>query len=529
MVADPGAGSARAFSTLVWHGDRREAETRSVAWSGTNETVVPSDREGFLEVRSSRPAHVRAFDAAEGRTREITPEPTQLLAFTVGPTNTLEYVVDHAGGESAFFRVDWRRFTLAAAGVDRVHYTLLDASGDRVRQGAVALTNTVSAHDWLVTTNGLTNISVAQSLCFELPPSVRRLRFESPETTVLANAYTRPSQLVKRVRVPEDYLPASPPQPEQPTWFSVRPADHTRRRQAGLCQRVRIQYPPTEEDPRVQAGRYEWESFLPANEWRGQMLLLPTTDAEPPRPESLPFSYSPVAVGSPQRVRFQGPTWEPEVAPSLMLISETDTPGSAVVTVDGQPLLDTRLEAPVTQLGLGPLTVGDHTLEIRASHPVSAHVNYCVTQTNAAYVQRFCVMAGSNTLHFPYVKRQPGDELLVLRVFSPAEEQGRPFDVHLKLKPSSPRGTGPFPGITVLERDARVTPNAVCRTRRVAATPSWLDDGQPVFLRVGQDVPPGQHEVEVIVRSTSPRWLSLSRTTPGVVEKLELSSNRRAE
>jgi len=48
-----------------------------------------------------------------------------------------------------------------------------------------------------------------------------------------------------------------------------------------------------------------------------------------------------------------------------------------------------------------------------------------------------------------------------------------------------------------------------------------------VVFPVGPDVPPGAHELEVTVVAPSARWFTLSRTTPGLAEKVELTSKPR--
>jgi hypothetical protein len=259
------------------------------------------------------------------------------------------------------------------------------------------------------------------------------------------------------------------------------------------------------------------------------MILLPPTDNQPPRPDSLPFSYFPVAVGSTQQVRFQAQPWQQQVEPTLMLVCTNGPPGSATVNVDGRTLLDNRLETPVTEVRLGYLTAGPHELSIRASRPVLAYLNDVEPTTNAAYLKRFCTMTSSNLLSFPYLKRQTDAEILMLKVFSPSAPNPHPFNVHLKLKTATPRGVGPFSQLTFLEREAQVTPCPVSRTWLVASSPAQLDDGQPLFFPVGQDLPPGPYVLEVRIAAASPRWLSLSRTTPGLAEKLNLTSQHRVD
>jgi len=200
------------------------------------------------------------------------------------------------------------------------------------------------------------------------------------------------------------------------------------------------------------------------------------------------------------------------------------------VILDGQTVLDSRLETPVSELHLGALKAGDHVLNILCSAPASAYVNYVATITNAAtYLQKFGIMASSNVLEFPFVKQQAGPELMVLRVFSPlGARPPRPFRVHLRLKTDMPRAMGPYDEITFLEREAEVTPGSVSQTLLVAANLAQLDEGQPLFVPLGPDLPPGPYTLEVTVSAESARWLYLSRTTPGLAEKLALSLEHRS-
>jgi len=466
----------------------------------------------------------------QGQTNEFTPEPSHLLTFTCSPTNSVEYDVNHVEGEPSFLRVDLRCALLftKTPPATVVHYALLTEKGDILQEGDMTLTNGFSPYDWLLANDGLTNITTPQSFCFIVPPAARTLRISSSRETIFANAYSRPSQLVKRIRIPEDYSPGEIP--EQPSWFTLRPRDQYQRRDAGQSAMVRVQRPPNEFDPLVLAGQYEWDSFLPENGARGQMILLPPTDSQPPRLDTLPFCYFPVGVGNEQSVRFQSAPWEAHVEPTLMLVSTNGSPGRATVTVDGQTLLDNRIESPVTAVRLGSLKSGEHKLTITATSPVFAYLNHLESATNAAYLQRFCVLTSNNTISFPYMKRQWDTEMLVLKVFSPVGAL-QPFKVQLELKSATPRGIGPFSELTFLEREAQVTPTSISRTWLVASIgspqESQLNDGEPIFFPIGTDLPPGRYNLKVKISGgpqQSARWLSLTRTTPGLAEKLKLTT-----
>jgi hypothetical protein len=368
---------------------------------------------------------------------------------------------------------------------------------------------------------------VAQALCFVLPPVVKTVQVSAPRETLLVSAYSRPSNLVKRVQVPEDYAAFNALTPGQPSWFTVRPADHVQRREAGQASVLRIQAPLPEDDPLILVGEYEWDSFLPDGNAIGHMLLLPPAVGPPLRADSLPFTYYPVLVGPAQRLCLLGQPWEPQVEPTLILACADGVPGPTDVSLDGKSIFSNHLDAPIACLRLGNLKVGEHDLIIHAGSPVSAYLNYLESAGPPAFLQRFCVMTSSNVLSFPYVKRQPGIEGLVLRVFSSQETTCSPsFKVHLKLKTVAPRGVGPFTDLTFLEREAQVTPGPMLQNSLIADGPTSLDAGQPVFFPIGSDLPPGDYKVEVTVAAATPHWLSLSRTTPGLSEKLNLTLQR---
>jgi hypothetical protein len=513
-------------NTLLWHGDlQRQLQTNSLLWSGSNVVVLPPRSNGLLQIQSSLPVFVRAFQAEPGTTNEITPEPTHMLTFACSLTNAVEYGIEHVDQEPTFFRVEVRRippWCTAEPSPSLIRWELLNAERGCFKRGEATLTNTLSAYDWLVTTNGLTNITVAQSLCFVLPREIRTLRVTSLDGTVFVNAYSRPPQLVKEVHVPDDYSSARSLSPAQPSWFTVRPPDHMARREAGQTCVIRVQPRLPEYDPLVQAGQYEWESFLPESFPGGRMVLVPPAEGQVPREGRLPVTYYPVTVGSRQHVRFQAEPWETLVKPNLVLVFTNESPGTAKVSVDGHTRFENRIEAPVTEISLGQLKPGAHELTIFAAGAPAAYVNYIETTNTAAYLQRFCLTASSNSLSFPYLKRDANSELLVARVFSPGTTNPESFEINVKLKSPGPRGTGPFPALTFMERQARVTPGQTGRPRLVAAADPLLDEGQPLFLPMGPDLPPGLYELELKVKASGARWVSLSRTTPGVAEKLSL-------
>ncbi|MCS7337183.1 MAG: hypothetical protein NZ739_02960 [Verrucomicrobiae bacterium] len=525
----PGPDVQVIANSLSWRGwALDQAQTVEVTWSGTNHVLVLTNRHGLLRVGSSAPLYLRLLLAEGNRTNDVTPEPLQLLTFTCSGTNPVTYAVEHVDESRTLFRVDLRRPVPVEeeARLCRVQFALLDRDGNAVKTGVVSLTNAVTPYDWLHTRNGLRAVTEPLSLCFVLPHQVRSVRIAAEAEPVLVNAYSRPAGLPRRLRLPEDYFPGAIA-PAQPSWFTVRPPDQVQRRAAGQTCVVRVQPRFPEVDPMLSAGAYEWVSFTPRNLSHGHMLLVPAREGAPVRASGLPHRFVQVPVNTTNRVVFCAAFAETHIEPSLIVFC-TNEPGPRVsVSLNGQTVFDGLVPGSVAELRLGRLAPGGHELCVAAPESVYAYVNYLDVFPTPAYWRRFCAAATTNTIWFTYKKESADTELLVLRIFSPLQANTKPYQVRVKLHVESPRQPGPFPEVTFLEREAYVTPVQSGRASMVSVPPYQLDEGQAVFVPVGPDVPPGQYELEVHLDAVLPRWVLLSRVTPGVAEKLVVTLEPR--
>ncbi len=517
---------ANSFSWCGWQ--RQENQTFQITWSGPNQIVALTNQNGLLRVGSSAPLYLRLLLVDDGQTNEVTPEPVHLLAFTCSPTNSVEYLVEHVNGSPTLFRVDLRRHCRVGDELtpETVRYELLGHEGETLQTGEVTLTNKATPYDWLHTREGLTDVTEPQSLCFVLPPTTRVVRITSSKGDVFVNAYSRPSQLVRKLRVPEDYFPSTVA-PTQPSWFTLRPPDHVKRREAGKTCLVRVQPRMPEFDPLVLAGLYEWDSFLPRDYAQGHMVLVPIKENRVPRPEALPTRYLPVSVGVVQQVCFEAAQGKTNVEPTLILVCTHDSRERVSVSLNERMIFDGYLQGNITEIRLGTLNPGVHQLYVRTDAVLGAYMNYLGNEASGAYLRRFCVMVTSNVLHYTYVKQRTDTELLVLRIFSPLCTNRVPYQVRVRFNAPSPRSVGPFADVTILEREATVTPGGTGWVSLIPVQPMQLDDGQAIFLPIGPDFPPGQYEIEVQVNTTAPRWVALSRTTPGLAEKLAITLEPR--
>jgi hypothetical protein len=130
------------------------------------------------------------------------------------------------------------------------------------------------------------------------------------------------------------------------------------------------------------------------------------------------------------------------------------------------------------------------------------------------WLKRLCVTAPSAPLEFVYQKRQIGAELLVIRLYARLGELERAC-LEASLQLPNERGMGPWERVTLLTRRFGVTAAGGADALMLGSDPGALDLGQPMFVPIGADMPPGTYRLEIDVVCHWPRWLTVSRTTPG--------------
>ena len=250
-ATDAGAPSVE----LRWIG---RPATQQAQWQQPLDTDFIAELEpGLLLVQTPEPLAVRAWLTPSGASeaREITPEPTYLRAWELGPELPLQYRVAHIGTTPTPWRLDLRRLqrpeplpsppqpppsppasttkqrpaqTSPMAASEKttepapaavletaqsaddgsmpfdLHYQWLDDSGRILNQGNLRGAPPVSRLDWLPR-EPEARVSDVETFYFQLPAQVATLVLNSAET-MLASASTRPPGLPRQVILPEPTL-----------------------------------------------------------------------------------------------------------------------------------------------------------------------------------------------------------------------------------------------------------------------------------------------------------------------------------
>lgn len=204
------AGTNPGAIRLRWYGSSAE-ELRHWQLPWSDEAMVFSETlaGGLLEIEATAPLTARVYRIDKEQEREITPEPVYNRSYRLSPDRPLNYSVIHVGDSATPLRVDLRLLFDPATppvGVTAVAYELRDAAGKPVRTGTLEVPFVPSRYDRLAEAAAPERLCEPMRFYFRLPPQVAEIRFVA-DASILAAAYTRPPDLERQVRVPEDYLP----------------------------------------------------------------------------------------------------------------------------------------------------------------------------------------------------------------------------------------------------------------------------------------------------------------------------------
>lgn len=543
----PLAKSETADLEVRFYGDQiHQRSVRRFSVTPKKSTFELPAEGGLLEIRSPRTMALRVFRGSQGRAgvadlQEITPQPSYLRTYLADARQTIEYDVVHLAGRSTPFRIALRR--PVTAGVHRpgaahgvggnsapVQWELLDARGNVIRRGTIGVDRPVSMYDRVEQRRQELRVTDAADYYFSLPAQVRRVRFRPQRRPVLMAAYTRPPDLEKVTRVPEDYRALEPDQPAQRTWFPLRPAAAAELIEQQRAVTLVIQPRPPRDRPELISGDYGWEDFHPQGPWKARHLLTPRPSWMPVRREAARTTYCRLEPGRQYRLAFFYVPGQTQVTPQLIYRTEAPLPQELQVHVNGRTHDRFRIHAPQGQLTLCPLPVrGDSCptrLRIVAGPSTQVFLSGVTPPVPPTYLKRLANSFQDGRLEFEYHKRaarqedeeEDHEEVLSLRLFRRFSSPGRTrLDVEI-LTADTPE-VGPYRSWTLTRRQYDVLPAGGEPVMVLGTADELVHAGQPCFLPLGSDLPPGKYTIRASCPEDDGGYLILSKITPPVEQR----------
>lgn len=504
---------AQADVSVHWYGQGVTDRWQTQVPSATGEYGLEKRFDGgLLEIVAPVPLVVRAWGADAGERRELTPQPLRLRAYLVDGSGALSVHVDHVAAQPTPFRVDIRsRLQAGEAALDRVlDYELLDAQGGRISGGRLPIQLLPSSYDRLSSEEPGVRISEPAQFYFNLTRQVAAVRFSSPDELLLAT-YTRPPELVRRVRIPEDYLETADDLGRQPAWFLLRPADEERLRREFRSVMLTVQPRPPETDPRLFAGDYDWTLYQPVGSWRARQLLVPRRDELPLRDRSLDAVYRELGTGAPLQVSFRRLPGRREATPRLLYLRDRASPLSVQVRLGDRVHSTAQIAGRQGEIELPAVRAGSERLVIAAKEPVRWFIDQADAQA-PAYLRRLAMELTDAELTFEYQKESGEAEVLSGELYLSSHDRS---GLRVTIAGDPPGIDGPAQEWTFRERLYDVKAPGTAQIAVLNSSMPPLAGGQRFFLPLGSDLPPGRYRISFALEGASKAYLTLYRLTAG--------------
>jgi len=477
---------------------------------------------GLLELKAQQLVVVRAYlDTATGR-QEITPEPIYLRSYTSVADRPLDFHVDRFGNRASPLRLDFRiamsNLGVPLEGAAEVRYQLLDDKSVAVGEGTLPTAQQFSHYDRLLGSDS-GYLSQVQRYFFNLPAIVKTVRLFSV-TPVMVVAYSRPYDLVHRLKVPEDYYADLSGQTGQPSWFVVHPDKEHELRATHRSRLMRLQQRPPQDDPLVMAGQFDWDSYQPQGEWAARYLLNPRNVALPMRDQALSAVYRRIKPGRNSDITFRAEQFIKQVRPSLIFLRATDEAFQLSVYLDDSLIHQEQLRSRRGEVKLPVIATGKHRIRIDAPSGSDWFINYA-GQAEGSLIKRLAHRIDSDGLSFVYHKQSHDDEVLSVHFQAPAGQTGR-NRLSVSIAPQARERMRPYEGWTLDRRYFDLRPQRKTQLAVLNTQSKWVEAGQRFFIPLGRDLPPGEYRVKFDLEQGKQGYLVLSRLSRGLKERLKI-------
>lgn len=512
---------------LTWYGTRmgQQEKLTPVSPGKKSEAVLDTKlEEGMVVVSAPARLVVRAYRIiktnGEVEEEEITPDEMSVGAYVLETGDTLEYRIFHHERRKTPFRIDLRSME-GGTGVN-VQYRFADKTGTMTASAPLSQLDYLTVQEM--------RVSEKMSFHFRISPGVQLVRLVNNGPRVLVTAYDRPPGLVKKTRVPEDYLDYDPERKREPGWFFRKSTAHDELAVGERLVWVRVQPRPPEVDEDILSGNYGWEQFYPLGGGRVRRLLLPV-DADVGiglRRQAVPHNFT----GVPRDRDFTVEVFHGEggiiAARSRLFFAdawETEGDNRVKLFLDGELYWQSLLTVPRGEMFIPQLGQGRHVLRFESSAPVKLYLNNLEPGELPLWREvRAAVM--DDGLSFVYRKERE-EEMLSFRLFAPYGVTGR-VRLHVELNNLRRRGDGPLVGWTF---GRRVFDVEAAEGRKVFVLGSPLEsvgEGRVIFFPVGGDVVAGEYRLGFRLEGmeSSGYYLQVYRVTPGQVEEVRFYVER---
>ena len=499
---------------LHWYGKNRgKRRSFRVPWQGDGIKKTLSLGAGLLEVISSQPLLVRVSRGKE----DITPKRNAIRMYQVDRVNHVDFAIEHVNNTPTPFRLALR--TMQKVGHKNLRWQVLDQQGAVIQKGVIEVNNMHSHYDRPLHGNDFSSISESTLRYFSIPIRGVRLHLEA-DSPVLVAGYSRPFQLIRHLRVPQDYEWFVEQEGEQRAWFLVRPLAYSYVLAHGKNQMVRIQTRPPIDHPDLLKGDYAWEDYHPQGLWLARYLLLKRDKTKLVRPEAISSVFRVIPINRDMTLFFKSSVGRTQVTPTLIILNRDKEQGVVDIIWDGKKMDTHLLQESQTVFHLPSVTSGKHSLKVDSSSRIRVMVNHTGVGSQG-YTKRLSNRFDRKTLVFNYHKSTSQKEVLTA-VFYPPKGSQKVIRLHVSIQAESKRKPNANQGWSFLQRRFELTPQNDEVNLVLNHQSEKVGGGLSSFVVFDQDLPKGNYRIRFTRESGPEGYLTLFKMTEGRDEKRDM-------
>lgn len=469
-------------------------------------------QEGVIEFTSSSAMVVRAYLSRNGESRKLQASEKRLRTYLCDSLTSVDFEIEHISGLSTPVRVDLRRLiddTSVAASTE-VQYQLLDAQDKLIENGVIALSAVASFYDRVVSNDKKQQISDPVRRYFRLQESIAKLRFLSLEPVSVA-IYTRPADLPRVVRAPEEYQSNSWSPDQHPAWFYLRAQDHEARIINRQVVSLKLQTRPQDQDADLAAGRYQLIDYEPQGEYFARQILVPRSSTQDVPERSRAAVFSPISANQNVSLNITSYSGRTLVSPTLIYVADTTVAEDVIIYVDGKNVSETRLFSSRAEIRLPAILTGRHTVKLKTRAPGQWWINYGGSSEDAQLIRRAWAIT-DEPIRFNYQKQTDNDETLTGTIY--CKDAGR---TQVDVRVVEPVGINENISLnwTFLQRRYDLRIDADNSVPVFDKPDEWLNSGQRFFLPLGANLPVAKYQIQMRASNSNACYLTLNRLLPG--------------
>jgi hypothetical protein len=309
------------------------------------------------------------------------------------------------------------------------------------------------------------------------------------------------------------------------TWFYKTPVDYQELRDNQRTLLIKTQPRVLDEDPLIKAGVYDWQDILPeGTNWEAYQILEQAKTKTTSRPEAASSIFTKIPTNQLINLEIKGVAGKQHVNPTLIYTSPT-AQGKAIIELDNKEFYKFNISNNSGEIALPNIHIGKHNILIKSDQPIETLMNQYSTD-NEGYIKRTLVKLGKdNKQYFAFNKEDDTDKTVTIYFYSTS---GKPRTINTEIHAENIQMNKPLTGYTTKKRKYEIhfTDH---RGQKFISANSYngnLFASNPVFIKLGSDLPKGRHVIEITSeaeKDSGDLLINMSSITSGLVDNVTMS------